>query len=475
MRNHFRRIFLLLSGLCALIFTSCSSNSSSSGNSGVYTIDPSLKRVISGKISDAVNNPLADVTVTLTGDTTVTTTTDADGNYFFRNLPNGNYTITPSKANYIFNPVSYINVSTDNTLSVGGKNFTANVVIVSGDVTDVVLPPGTPTSLADVAITATPTDPALPSIAATTGADGSYSLALLNGVSYVINFSKTGYAPVDYSLTPDSLNTTLETVRMLHDPAQTTGNGTASGRIVNAFDGSAAPGLTMNLRNGMNFSTGPVIATATTDATGSYIFASIPAGIYTAEINGQIVNTGGTTPVDIPTTYFTIIVVGGSTYPGQDYAVIGGLQANQYRVVLTWGLAPHDLDSHMTGPAASGDTTQTSGRFHVYYANKQYAFGPTKYVDLDLDDTSSYGPETTTLYNQIPGVYRFSVHNFSGESPLYSSGAQVKLYKGNVLKVTFHVPTRSTTANVWTVFEINGDVITPKNTMTTVSSSSDVR
>ncbi len=468
MHNNRRNILALLGALFVFLLTSCSGGSGGGNNGGVTAIDPALKRSISGKVTDALNNPIDGVTVNLlqAGSAVATVTTAADGTYVFPGLQNGSYTIKPDNTDYVFNPESYDNVSTENALSIGGKNFTCNVIIVRGLVTNVVLPPGISAPLAGVAITATPTDPTKPDLAATSGADGSFSLPLLNGVAYVINFSKTGYRPVDYSFAADSVNNTLETVRMLQDPGQTTGNGDASGKIVNAFDGEDAPGLTINLRGEMNTTTGTPIATATTDATGGYSFTDIPAGVYTAEINGQITNTGETVPVTIPTTYFTVIVIGGASYPGQDYAVIGGLPANQYRIVLTWGVSPHDLDSHITGPAASGDTIS---RFHVYYANKNYEFGGTRYVDLDLDDVTSYGPETTTIRNQLSGIYRFSVHNFSGEAPLSTSRAQVKLYKGNTLKATFNVPGTSATANLWTVFEINGDTITSKNTMSTVS------
>lgn len=472
MHSNFRNILLLLGGLFVLVLISCSSGSGD-GSTSAYTIDPNLKRAISGKITDALDNPLEGVTVTLSGTTSATATTAADGTYIFRNLQSGTYTITPSTANYNCAPVSY-DVSTENALSIAGKNFKADVIMVSGLVTNVVLPPGTPTALAEVTITATPADPESPNITAVSGSDGSYLLALSSGYAYTINFSKTGYAPVNYAFAADALNASLDTVRMLQDPAQTTGTGDASGKIINAFDGLPAPGLTINLREGMNYTTGTVIASYTTDASGNYSYTNLPAGIYTAQINGQIVNTGETTPVDIPTTYSTVIVVGGSAYPNQDFEVIGGLQATQYRIILTWGASPRDLDSHITGPIASGDSTQSNGRFHVYYANKNYEFGGTRYAGLDLDDVTSFGPETTTIYSQLSGTYRFSVHNFSGEAPFSTSGAKVKLYKGNTLKATFNVPTTNSTANVWTVFEINGDNIIPRNTLSSVSGASAV-
>jgi hypothetical protein len=56
---------------------------------------------ISGMVSQ-----LEGVLMTLSGDTSGTTTTDASGNYSFGNLINGNYTITPTKEGYRFEPAS---------------------------------------------------------------------------------------------------------------------------------------------------------------------------------------------------------------------------------------------------------------------------------------------------------------------------------------------------------------------------------
>ena len=58
---------------------------------------------ISGTVTGTVP---ADVLITLSGDTTGTTFTNASGNYSFSGILNGIYTVTPSLTNYTFNPVS---------------------------------------------------------------------------------------------------------------------------------------------------------------------------------------------------------------------------------------------------------------------------------------------------------------------------------------------------------------------------------
>ena len=52
------------------------------------------------------DSTLAGVTMTLNGDASGTTTTDASGNYTFSGLANGSYTVTPSLSDYTFKPTS---------------------------------------------------------------------------------------------------------------------------------------------------------------------------------------------------------------------------------------------------------------------------------------------------------------------------------------------------------------------------------
>ena len=60
---------------------------------------------ISGIIRDNSSNVIPDVMVML-GDGTVTTVTDSEGTYWFGNLPDGSYMITPVFTGYTFNPSS---------------------------------------------------------------------------------------------------------------------------------------------------------------------------------------------------------------------------------------------------------------------------------------------------------------------------------------------------------------------------------
>jgi tetratricopeptide (TPR) repeat protein len=129
---------------------------------------------------------------------------------------------------------------------------------------------------------------------------------------------------------------------------------------------------------------------------------------------------------------------------GMTYAISPVMQnLDGIRVVLTWGATPSDLDSHFTFPGN-----------HIYFENQQ-----GNDANLDVDDTTSYGPETITLEKKHLGEsYVYAVHDFSnsedsGSSQLSNSQAKVFVYVGSSLVRTYYVPVNRV-GNLWTVFRI---------------------
>jgi hypothetical protein len=327
---------------------------------------------------------------------------------------------------------------------------------ISGSVKDAV----TGASLSGVSITVTKQGSTVAT--GTTDASGIYDLSVNAGSGYSLAFSKSGYLPADYQNITVTADQTTHLEAVLQIDTEHSGTGNVSGSILNALTGAGVEGLTINLRSGINATTGTVILTTTTQSGGDYSFTNLNAGNYTGEVSGSGYNT----------TYFTITCVGGTTTGDQDATITPILASGETRIVLTWGQTPYDLDSHMTGPAP--DNT----RFHTYYIYETYAYGGTTYANLDLDDTTSYGPETTTIYQQLTGVYRYSVHDYSNRdssssTALSNSGANIRVYRGSDLVATFNVPTGQG-GTLWTVFELSGDTITPINTMSYQSSPSSV-
>src|SRR5205085_2066949 len=107
--------------------------------------------------------------------------------------------------------------------------------------------------------------------------------------------------------------------------------------------------------------------------------------------------------------------------------------------------------------------TLSTSRFHVYYASRNGGTGSS--CALDVDDTTSFGPETVTCpatsssttgaTQLVSGIYRYSVHHYSGSSNICLSGASVRLEFANGTVYNYTPPSSGCTGtnDVWTVFE----------------------
>lgn len=144
-----------------------------------------------------------------------------------------------------------------------------------------------------------------------------------------------------------------------------------------------------------------------------------------------------------------------------EYVIAVSPLTREYRIVLTWGSRPLDLDAHLNGPHPQG------GRFHLWYRNRMLIEGRDF---LDRDDTDGYGPETITIYKPASGEYLFAVHDYSNRSEANStqlsySGATVQVYGENKLIGSYTIP-RGMTGNLWTVFKIDKNhALIPINTV----------
>jgi len=294
----------------------------------------------------------------------------------------------------------------------------------------------------------------------TTDASGSYLLQTESGSGYAVTVEMAGYITATYRdiQVTDNQTTFLETILQLAESYS--GSGTVSGKITDAFTGEGVAAATIQLRSGINTTSGEIVASTTSLADGSFSI-TCNGGNYTGEISksGYI------------TEYLTLICIGGQTRENQNGSLTPVIETGQTRIILTWGEQPEDLDAHLTGPLATGE------RFHLYYWYSEDGDGSPwpDHVKLDIDDTDSFGPETTTIYNQRVGTYRFSVHDYSNSelavsTALASSGARVKVYRGSTLVYTFNVPNQAGT--LWTVFEMTGTTIIPVNTMSYQTDSS---
>lgn len=289
----------------------------------------------------------------------------------------------------------------------------------------------------------------------TSNQGGNYEVTLPDGV-YRIEITKTGYIPFTiYETVEDGRTTYLESAMMVQGSNQLMGG--FSGQITDAVTGAPVSGVTLKVRSGWNnASDGEVVKTLTSDENGRFkadivsvfgVIFGLRSGNYTitASKPGYV------------TTSFNIVVLPGVVNPDQNGTISPEMESEdgEYRVILTWGQTPADLDSHYNAVTVNGI------RDHIYYSAKTGIS-----ANLDVDDTTSYGPETVTVtsFSDLQDGFTYSVHDYTNRSStdssaLSSSGAIVKVYRGNTLLRTYNVPT-DREGTVWNVFSIdkNGNI-----------------
>lgn len=303
----------------------------------------------------------------------------------------------------------------------------------------------------------------------TSNSQGEYTLTNIPTGTFLLTVSKDGYIPVTERIvvTEDDTeiiyNITIEAISEEYE-----GVGFASGQIFDVGTGRPVSGLTLYIREGLENTTGSVVETVYMNDSVTYsTTVGLEAGNYTIQIVDE--RTDISEEERYVTSHFNIKILGGMTIDNQNGYVSNGLVSEELRVVLTWGSTPSDLDSHMVGPDGTG------GKFHEYYPECNDGSD----TDLDVDDTSSYGPETITIYQEHDGTYVYAVHDYTNKSSssstaLSNSGAQVNVYRGNQLLMTYNVPTNQG-GTLWTVFSYDSTTqrITTINEMSYDSSYGD--
>ncbi len=124
-------------------------------------------------------------------------------------------------------------------------------------------------------------------------------------------------------------------------------------------------------------------------------------------------------------------------------------------ITLTWGENPDDLDSHWFVPDADADADM---EHQIYFGNKTEEVNGVVF-DLDVDDTTSFGPEVVTVPDfPHAGTYRFVVRLFSGTGTIASSPARVELnLRGRIHVFSPVEASGDNTKKYWHVFNIQVD------------------
>lgn len=173
-----------------------------------------------------------------------------------------------------------------------------------------------------------------------------------------------------------------------------------------------------------------------TDSNGHFSLPIASAGraIITGHDNDAITNTlnvgPSTTTVNLGTPCMTL--------SGQNTGI---------NIKLTWGTSPTDLDTHLIAPNG----------VHISYGNKGSLVN-APYMNLDVDDVTSYGPEVLTFTRLQIGTYQYYIHNFSStfNPGITGSPARVEL---NIRSNTwlYTPPAGEGTHRWWQVFNLTVD------------------
>lgn len=298
---------------------------------------------------------------------------------------------------------------------------------------------------------------------AETDSDGKFSVAVPSG-SLNVEFSKENYLSFSSTETIYEGDAThsMGQVELTHG----SGMGGFHGVIRDAVTNEPLADVTLKLYEGWNnpAESNTALRTFKTNGNGEFRYNTItilgniiglPSGNYTLTASKD----------GYSDTSYNIVVYPGTTdeNPAINETMSSEMNDEFYRIVLTWGMDPSDLDSHLVAETSSGEG------IHVYYSRKNPY---PHYANLDRDDRNSEGPETITITN-FEGLsnIRYAVHDYTNQyeessNALSNSGAVVRLYKGNQLLRTFNVPT-GYGGTEWDVFSLKADgTIISINTMT---------
>jgi hypothetical protein len=256
----------------------------------------------------------------------------------------------------------------------------------------------------------------------------------------VVVTTTTANTTTTTTTTTTSETTTTTTTTTTEEPP-----GSISGTVVDATNASAIAGATVNAMQ-----SGIIIGSDTTDAEGNYNISGLAAGNYTVEASASGYSSSSEDNVQV--------VAGNNTT--QNFALSPEIVSG-FRIVLTWGESPSDLDSHTWLPNTDLNPGVSNGTgYHVWYSDEG-SLTDCPYTGLDIDDTSSFGPETTTIAQPYNGTYTFIVHDYSNQddtnsTAFQSSSANVKVYDSTGQIANFDVPTEGN-GPYWYVFTLDGN------------------
>ena len=262
----------------------------------------------------------------------------------------------------------------------------------------------------------------------------------LNNRSYIKNNNEpvaTLYKPQIQYIEVDSTDTTINLSKVVLQ--KLANKELVKIKVIDATNGVTIQDAIITVRFGIDRSDHSTAYTGTSGENGLFEIQNMPFGQYSFELQKE----GYITTV-------LNLIVGTNTPETTDFSLSPELSESEMRIRLTWGLNPVDLDSHLV--KRSGETQD----YHIYFGSEIDEFTGD---NLDLDDTTSYGPETITIKSlDLSSFYIYYVHKYLGEGRIADSEASVKISSGNK-EVTYYPPSEDGT--YWKVFTIENGLIQP--------------
>jgi len=475
MESSIFRLLLIVSVVATIAagISACSSDDDDSITPDITSIvEGFTSNVISGEGEDEVDVDLRRPLTSPTGQTltvleqitlppseiVASTRSDADGFYRFNDVPaNESYFITYTKAGYIDEAYFEVTVEPEplvvlEPVPLLETTFDTSAGIISGAITNAAEPVS---PLGGVLVRAraginNQSGTVLQEVE--TSDNGLYSLAPLDAGNYTLEASRSGYQTAHFDALvldadgdPLTTNETVVGIVALVPEFLAGESFSFSGNVFAAFDLASTTGpfplggAAVWIREGLDTTVGTITTEGFTNIEGAYGFGSIPAGQYTLEGALSGFNTG----------YIDVSLATSLTNQNVTLMPVVPIdKAQQITVVLTWR-TDIDLDGRLTEVAPE----------------------PVLVESLN-DDRDGFGPETTLLEVVDPGVrYEYLVEDFADQLglPLAASGAQVRVYRGNILRFSFDLPLNDPDASVaedWHVFTIEDDRIIPVNDLT---------
>lgn len=343
--------------------------------SGGDTGSPSSTSPSSTAMRSISGSAIANTTITASGPVVASTTVDASGNYVLLNLADGNYTVTPSRAGYVFTPTSTaVPVSGVNVVGINFTGTFANIPTygVSGTVSGGVqsgvllsLSPGNASVVTDVT--------------------GRYILSGLPDGNYTVTPSRIGHIFTPASTAVAVTGADVVGINFTGTLANVS-TYSISGKILGQTQSGSSTGPIVDVL----ISLSPGNASAVTDAFGNYVLSGIVSGAYTVtpSIAGHTF-----TPASTP------VIVNGANVSGVNFVeLVPMLASGKLLYPCTSAICTKDLSIGVESVKWSAFNIQPTIIVPMRGASQRIAYG-----GANIDGILTLSLTTLAQRSVIPG------------------------------------------------------------------------